>query len=338
MAIPIIAGAIALGSAAIGGTKLVKGAIDTNSANRVQNDAKEILSSAQSSMEKSKSLCRESIEELGKSKLNLASGPMNDFVTFFSLVKNVQIEDSAGLDELSKIKADKISFSEMQKTVLAATDILGSGIAGVGAGALLSWGTYGGVMALGTASTGTAIGTLSGVAATNATLAWLGGGAIAAGGGGMALGTLVLGGLLAGPALLIAGGLFGAKASTNLNNAYSNLAEAKRLAEELKLAKIQVDGISTHANILKDIIEKMYGMVKLGNIDLKYVIKEGGTDWNQYTESQKKQVAIAMKIAQLSKAIIDTPMLSEDGKLTDDIRKIADKKSFYLDLVMNDFI
>lgn len=44
----------------------------------------------------------------------------------------------------------------------------------------------------GTASTGTAISSLTGVAATNAATAWIGGGAIAAGGGGMAAGTVVL--------------------------------------------------------------------------------------------------------------------------------------------------
>ena len=49
-----------------------------------------------------------------------------------------------------------------------------------------------GVSAFATASTGSAIAGLSGAAATNATLAWLGGGAIAAGGGGMAAGAVVL--------------------------------------------------------------------------------------------------------------------------------------------------
>lgn len=49
----------------------------------------------------------------------------------------------------------------------------------------------------GTASTGTAISALSGAAATNAALAWLGGGALAVGGGGMAAGHAFL--ALAGP-------------------------------------------------------------------------------------------------------------------------------------------
>jgi len=48
------------------------------------------------------------------------------------------------------------------------------------------------VAAFGTASTGTAISGLSGAAATNATLAWLGGGSLAAGGGGVAAGAAVL--------------------------------------------------------------------------------------------------------------------------------------------------
>ena len=250
----------------------------------------------------------------------------------------MQIENSVGLDELKLFKEmETIDFSDMQKTVLAATDIVGSGIAGVGAGALLSWGTYGGVMALGTASTGTAIGTLSGAAATNATLAWLGGGAIAAGGGGMALGTIVLGGILAGPALMVAGGLFEKKASTNLNNAYSNLEEAKKVSKEMEIARVQVRGIREHAIILIAVIEKIDSMLRIANIDLKQVIHDSGTDWNQYNVSQKKQVAASLKIAQLAKAIIDTPMLTKDGVLTDDIKNIAAKKSKYDDLILNDF-
>lgn len=51
----------------------------------------------------------------------------------------------------------------------------------------------------GTASTGTAIATLSGAAATNATLAALGGGALYAGGGGMAAGSTLLGGIAIAP-------------------------------------------------------------------------------------------------------------------------------------------
>lgn len=61
------------------------------------------------------------------------------------------------------------------------------------------------IMALGTASTGTAISSLSGAAATNATLAWLGGGSIASGGFGVAGGTIILTGGTAVVAILVTG-------------------------------------------------------------------------------------------------------------------------------------
>ena len=64
-------------------------------------------------------------------------------------------------------------------------------IASVG-GAATGTGAMAAVSAFGTASTGTAISTLSGAAASNATLAWFGGGAVAAGAGGIAIGTAVL--------------------------------------------------------------------------------------------------------------------------------------------------
>ena len=60
------------------------------------------------------------------------------------------------------------------------------------AGVAFSAGVMGLIGTYGVASTGTAIATLSGAAATNASLAFLGGGTIAAGGGGVVLGTAIL--------------------------------------------------------------------------------------------------------------------------------------------------
>ena len=76
---------------------------------------------------------------------------------------------------------------------------------GLSAGLATATTTYFLVGEMAAASTGTAISTLSGAAASNATLAWLGGGTLAAGGGGVATGTLVVGGLVAIPALAMMG-------------------------------------------------------------------------------------------------------------------------------------
>jgi hypothetical protein len=66
------------------------------------------------------------------------------------------------------------------------------GGAGVLAGAAFYAGATSLIAAFGAASTGTAISSLGGIAATNATLAWFGGGSLAAGGFGMAGGSVVL--------------------------------------------------------------------------------------------------------------------------------------------------
>lgn len=74
-------------------------------------------------------------------------------------------------------------------------------LAGVTLGAAEAAGTFTLVGALGTASTGVAISSLSGAAATTSTLAALGGGSLASGGLGMLGGICALGGIFAAGAI-----------------------------------------------------------------------------------------------------------------------------------------
>ena len=330
MAIPLLFGVIAATTAAVGLGKGVKGAIDTKEAMGVQERAEDILNRAQSNIEKIKNDTNEVIQQLGRAKLQSSANELKTFVDIFSQIKSVHLEDSVGLDELSKLNITDELLSEMKKVALGATDVIGSGIAGVGAGALLGWGTYGGVMALGTASTGAAIGGLSGAAATNATLAWLGGGALAAGGGGMALGTMVLGGIIAGPALLVAGGIFGSKAKEKLNNAYSNLSEAKKIESQLKSAGDELWIIIKNAKQLQEIIRALQTLLRKANKEMEKVT-EKSNNWAEYTRYDKDKVIGAMKTAQLLKKIIDIPLLTEDGALTREVKEIM-KDNELLDL------
>ncbi|REG50924.1 hypothetical protein B0G80_7397 [Paraburkholderia sp. BL6669N2] len=76
--------------------------------------------------------------------------------------------------------------------------------AGVVTGSTMAIGSWALVSTFGAASTGAVIAELSGVAATNATLAWFGGGSLAVGGAGMSGGAIVLGGLVAIPLVIVA--------------------------------------------------------------------------------------------------------------------------------------
>lgn len=77
--------------------------------------------------------------------------------------------------------------------------------AGTVVGTTLALGSWTAVSMLGTASTGAAIGTLHGAAATNAALAWFGGGSLATSGGGMIAGKLASANIVFLPVVAIAG-------------------------------------------------------------------------------------------------------------------------------------
>lgn len=114
---------------------------------------------------------------------------------------------------------------------------------------MVAFSAYGAAQALAVASTGTAIASLSGAAATNATLAFFGGGSLAAGGLGMAGGTVVLGGLVAGPALLVMGFVAGHAAKKELEKARTNKAEAQQVA---------ANWIPHHTNVTRSVEEPVF--------------------------------------------------------------------------------
>ena len=99
-----------------------------------------------------------------------------------------------------------MSLSSVNDTIAGFTTTA-NGLASVGTGTAAGLGTWSLVSLFGTASTGTLISSLSGIAAHNATLAWLGGGALAVGGGGMAAGAAVMAGIIVFPALITNGAL-----------------------------------------------------------------------------------------------------------------------------------
>jgi transcriptional regulator with XRE-family HTH domain len=92
--------------------------------------------------------------------------------------------------------------------VSKALGTLGGVATGTVVGGATAYTAFTAVAAFGTASTGAAISGLSGAAGTSAALAWFGGGSLAASGAGVAGGTMVLAGIVAAPAAVLAVGGF----------------------------------------------------------------------------------------------------------------------------------
>jgi hypothetical protein len=124
--------------------------------------------------------------------------------------------------------------------------------------AVASAATYTGVpmavAAYGSASTGTAIAGLSGAAAQNATLAWLGGGSIAAGGGGMALGAVALSAVAIGPAILVGGFVMNGKGEKALTDAQRYCAEVDASVQEQERLRTRLTLVDERVQELHNVL------------------------------------------------------------------------------------
>ncbi|MDC7252073.1 hypothetical protein PE074_01805 [Wohlfahrtiimonas chitiniclastica] len=315
MAIPIIIGVAA---AAIGAYKGGKAISDNSKAKELNESAERIAKNAERMVERSRENCETALTDLGQAKVDVLDKNVQNFLEVFNQIKNVDFEHDGDFGNLHLNGFDQSSLAALQaQASFIATSGLGAA-GGAVSGALVAYGAYSGTMMFAAASTGTAISTLSGAAATNATLAWLGGGSLAAGGGGIAAGTLALGALAAGPAILVAGWYMGSKASKNLDDAHSNKAEARRFEADMEKAASLTNGIADIANKLAEVISNLRKFSRRNVNKLQDIIDSTGNDFRQYSDDERMIVMKNLKIMQLIKVAIDTPILGEDGSLLGD--------------------
>jgi len=307
---------IAIGLAgAFGAGKAAKAVYDTSKAKDIATNAQAVVDQAESRLEQSKEETNSMLAAYGKKKLEALDMQIRPFVDLFAQLKNVEISQSPELGRMQIGDFGEVSVKELQNSCNMAHSTLqglGSGAAG---GALAAFGAYNGTMLLASAGTGTAISALSGVAATNATLAWLGGGTLAAGGLGVAGGTMVLGVLVAGPALLIFGSILGAKATKKLAEAKENMEKARTFETEVAGVRQTLNQLQEVTNMASDLLSNLRGRLRRRNEALQQVINEKGVDFSQYDDSAKATVFEGVKYAQLVKTVIDTPILDKEGRL-----------------------
>lgn len=278
-----LAGAAGVGGIAKGGSQVLK-ANSTMKELQVQHQQNLVR------LEKRNKECVRDMDKLGRKELEILKS-FQEFSTVFEKIKN--------RPEFAKIQKQGICLpqydgEELKKASVGANTLLG-GLGGAAAGTAGGFAASGAatavVMALGTASTGVPIASLSGAAATNATLAALGGGSLAAGGGGMALGTTVLGAATLGVGLLIGGvifGITGGKISSDAKKAQKKIEKETQQTEEICNYLLDLQGTANRYGRKLDEVDSMYHehMEKLKWM----VVMQGRADWDWYTEPEKQLV------------------------------------------------
>ena len=294
MPIPLILGAAAAAAGLIGAGAGISGGIKMKEANDTIEAAQSRHRRNISRFKEKQEAATKAMDSLGELELKT----LQSFKRFQALIEIIQNRPEFKSYEKNGVHIPPYDKEKIREVSVGAEILLGGlGGAGLGtAGGFAASGlTTAAVMALGTASTGTAISTLSGVAATNATLAALGGGSLAAGGGGMALGSLILGGATLGVGLLVGGIIFNLTGSSLSDKADEAWAQMKK-------AENEIDSICPYLDDLKNIAERYNAaLIKVKNIydshiKLLYSIFNSQTamyntiDWNNFTLEQQVTV------------------------------------------------
>lgn len=280
-------------AAALGATGIYKGvkAKDMlDDAKRIGEEAEAKQKAAQLFLESSRSSTNDALQALGKTKVDVMSDQIQHLV---NVLKKRRSEIS---DFDCNVSAEELK--QYEKMVKIGLEIeAGLGASAVG-GALAAMGAYGAVGTLATASTGAAITGLSGVAATNATLAWLGGGSLAAGGFGMAGGMVALGGIVLGPALAIGGFMLASKAEEALTEARRYEAKVDEACEKINIAITGLKAIRSNAAEMDGVLLALankFDAVKVNDM------------------SDKRAFQRMLDFGKAIKEVLITPVLDKDG-------------------------
>jgi|GEM_PF-406740 len=212
-------------------------------------------------------------------------------------------------------------LKEMGEVNMQATDVVKTvatgGVAAAGAASVAATGVTAAVTAWASASTGTAIASLHGAAATNAVLAFLGGGSLASGGGGVAAGTAVLGGIAAsaaaGAGLLVAGYM----ASRHFKH---KLVEAKEYEAEVEKSCAQMDLACDFMGQVEKRIEEMEDVTDKLSIRAKECLRKLEPILTDFSLNHPFQMKIFQENALVMKSLSElaqTPILGDDGGLSD---------------------
>ena len=324
MPLPFIIAGAAVALSAWGVKKGFDAKSDFDAAESINEDAREIFDDAKRSLERRREKTQSNLESLGQQKVQLYDEALIPFVETFKQIKSVDFRELR--DRVDSLEFRDDELQGISEATTRMEGVIGGGLVAGAAAAFSSSAlttlAVSGVGALGaTASTGTAITGLSGVAATNATLAWLGGGSLAAGGFGIAGGAAVLGGIVAAPVLLVGGLMMASKAEEAVENAYSNRLNAQAAAEAMETAGVAALAISRKANEVRRVMKRLqedYLDNDLG--DLQDLVSTN-VDFRTYSRPQKELVGRTVSLAVTAKNLAEAPLLEEDGSITKAIRE-----------------
>jgi hypothetical protein len=213
----------------------------------------------------------------------------------------------------AEIGVSRTEIKDYKQNIIYVQPLLEGGFTAYAAGAAAGpAATTSAILFGATSSSGTVISGLSGIAARNAVLAWFGRGSIAAGGGGVAVGTVMLGGITIAPAIFVTGFMLNKKGEKALTKAKMYVAGVNKSIENLKvvisfLGKMKIQ-IQERQSVLDQLNKRAEDIIT--NIDLE--------NFDKNNDTHIKYLQGLLQFVKAISEIIQAPVLTPDGNSIDE--------------------
>lgn len=189
------------------------------------------------------------------------------------------------------------------------------------AGYIAEAGTYRTVSTFGTASTGTPIKRLYGAAAHRATLARLGRGSVAAGGGGMAAGKRVLSEIHATAANVTQEAIVMWQVQALGHWQQEKEQVLERRETEMSEAQHAASALHEHSKDMQRVLQDLRLML-LRRLPSFTALVEVCDDFTQYDSCQRAEVAAMADLDGLAVMVMDCPIIDAEGRMTEVSRRV----------------
>ena len=302
---------VVLGLAGLAGYKGFKNVASGNARNEEAKDlteqAEQRLSAAVAQRTKARDQAQAAVANLDERRRALDETLLRRAVTGIGRVRNVEVQGLTFGESLPCLA--NTALLQLPDATVQPAHVAASGGAAVVAGAAAGMFAFGATSKVARASTGTPISTLNGAAQKKATLARLGGGTKAEGGGGEDAGRLVLGATAGTVAFWAGSEVFKAKARATLAKARAGVAEADKAVAEMQAQVSIYQVISQMAGMFKDHLDALARRGTAIAADLEELVKDAGEDYRHYGAPQRRRYQQAYEFTSLFRQLLALPLV-----------------------------
>lgn len=310
--------------------KLVSGVTayeNRKAANEKKEKADKIMEETNREIEQVRFQANSRLETFGRARCEMLKTTVGRFIKIVeslnNSVKEKVYELSASLSfeetDFKELESVEMNGANILATVSAAGSISAVALAGVPAAVNAS------VAALCSTSAGTAISQLSGAAARQATLAWLGGGSLAAGGGGVAAGTAVLSAITwsaTGVMALASVGIVAGKIySQKHTDAEKYLADVETWRAKSLAASEIMKGVVMRSDELLSVTSRLGGRIATALDELEMIVPAFSPTNPEHAKIFQRAAILVKSMSELAQ----TPLLDKNGNLNAQSLILVDK-------------